>query len=176
MKLAYVNACVWFSKRPIQTRVSRRVLRWFVHRTLLDPDDARAMREWHNDGGFSLDAAVRFPAWDRAALERLLRYCARPSSALERLEAIDDAHLRYHLADLNRRLEAGLRICQPNPREPSPSNGRGRWHLRSPAQERLPSACSPASLNGTVTDIRIVMRLDFLSLSFILRMASPGRS
>ena len=40
----------------IQTRVSRRVLRWFVRRGWLDPDDARAMREWHNDGGFSLDA------------------------------------------------------------------------------------------------------------------------
>ena len=40
----------------IQTRVSRRVLRWFVRRGWLDPDDAHAMREWHNDGGFSLDA------------------------------------------------------------------------------------------------------------------------
>ena len=28
----------------IQTRVSRRVLRWFVRRGLLDADDARAMR------------------------------------------------------------------------------------------------------------------------------------
>ncbi len=42
-----------------QTRVSQRVLRWFVRRGWLDPDDARAMRDWHNDGGFSLDAAVR---------------------------------------------------------------------------------------------------------------------
>ncbi len=36
----------------IRTRVSQRVLRWFVRRGLLDADDARAMREWHNDGGF----------------------------------------------------------------------------------------------------------------------------
>ena len=50
----------------IQTRVSRRVLRWFVRWGLLDPDDARAMREWHNDGGFSLDAAVRIPACAKA--------------------------------------------------------------------------------------------------------------
>ncbi len=71
----------------IQTRVSRST-----------PTDARAMREWHNDGGFSLDAAVRIPAWDRAGLERLLRYCARPPFALERFEAIDDEHLRYHLS------------------------------------------------------------------------------
>ncbi len=82
----------------IQTRVSRRVLRWFVRRGLLDPDDARAMREWHSDGGFSLDASVRIPGWDRAGLERLLRYCARPPFALDHLEAIDDDHLRYHLS------------------------------------------------------------------------------
>jgi len=82
----------------IQTRVSRRVLRWFVRRGWLDADDARAMREWHNDGGFSLDVAVRIPGWDRAGLERLLRYCARPPFALEHLEAIDNEHLRYHLS------------------------------------------------------------------------------
>lgn len=82
----------------IQTRVSQRVLRWFVRRGWLDTDDARAMREWHSDGGFSLDASVRIPGWDRAGLERLLRYCARPTFALERLEAIDDEHLRYHFS------------------------------------------------------------------------------
>jgi hypothetical protein len=82
----------------IQTRVSQRVLRWFVRRGWLDPDEARAMRDWHNDGGFSLDATVRIPAWDRAGLERLLRYCARPPFALDRLEAVDDEHLRYHLS------------------------------------------------------------------------------
>jgi len=30
------------------------------------------------NSGFSLDAAVRVGAQDRAGLERLLRYCARP--------------------------------------------------------------------------------------------------
>ena len=35
---------------------------------------------------FSLDAAVRIEGPDRAGLERLLRYCARPPFALERLE------------------------------------------------------------------------------------------
>ena len=47
-------------------------------------------------GASHYDAAVRIPAWDRAGLERLLRYCARPPFALDRLEAIDDEHLRYH--------------------------------------------------------------------------------
>jgi hypothetical protein len=44
------------------------------------------MAGWHHSGGFSLDAAVRIEGLDRAGLERLLRYCARPLFALERLE------------------------------------------------------------------------------------------
>ena len=36
-------------------------------------------------GGFSLHAAVRLEAEDRAGLERLLRCCARPAFASERL-------------------------------------------------------------------------------------------
>jgi hypothetical protein len=44
------------------------------------------MLAWENSG-FSLDAAVRVGAHDRAGLERLLRYCARPTFALERLGA-----------------------------------------------------------------------------------------
>jgi hypothetical protein len=36
-------------------------------------------------GGFSLDAVVRIEATDRKGLERLLRYCARPIFASERL-------------------------------------------------------------------------------------------
>ena len=43
----------------IQTCVSQRVLRWFVRRGWLEADEARAMRDWHNDGGFSLDAAIQ---------------------------------------------------------------------------------------------------------------------
>ena len=45
----------------------------------------------------SLDAAVRVGAHDRAGLERLLRYCARPPFALERLERLDDERVVYRL-------------------------------------------------------------------------------
>jgi hypothetical protein len=50
-----------------------------------------------NGGGFSLDASVRIEARDRAGLERLLRYCARPPFALERLEFLDEQRLLYRL-------------------------------------------------------------------------------
>ncbi len=83
--------------QSVQARVRQRVLRWFARQGYLDKDDAKDMAEWHNDGGFSVDASVRIEADARAGLERLLRYCARPPFALERLEAIDGQRLMYHL-------------------------------------------------------------------------------
>ena len=73
-----------------------RVLRWFARSGLIEPDDVREMLAWENSG-FSLDAAVRVGAHDRAGLERLLRYCARPPFALERLELIDAERVVYRL-------------------------------------------------------------------------------
>jgi hypothetical protein len=83
--------------RWVQARVRQRVLRWFVRQGYLDKDDAKDMAEWSNGGGFSVDASVQIEADDRAGLERLLRYCARPPFALERLEAIDAYRLIYRL-------------------------------------------------------------------------------
>jgi hypothetical protein len=62
-------------------QVRRRVLRWFSRHGLLDPDDARDMLAWANSG-FSLDASVCIAGSNRAGLERLLRYCARPRFAV----------------------------------------------------------------------------------------------
>jgi hypothetical protein len=81
----------------VQTRVRQRVLRWFANQGYLDPDDAKDMAQWENGGGFSLDASVRIAADDRRGLERLLRYCARPAFALERLEQLDAHRLLYRL-------------------------------------------------------------------------------
>jgi len=39
----------------------------------------------NENSGFSLDANVRVPSWDREGLERLIRYCARPSFVSENL-------------------------------------------------------------------------------------------
>ncbi len=58
-----------------------RVLRSLSRHGLLDPDDARDMLAWDN-GGFSLDASVRIAGHNRAGLEPLLRYCARPRFAV----------------------------------------------------------------------------------------------
>ena len=61
----------------IAEQVRERVLRWFARSGLIEPEDVREMLAWE-DSGFSLYAAVRVGAHDRAGLERLLRYCVRP--------------------------------------------------------------------------------------------------
>jgi hypothetical protein len=61
----------------VQTDLRRRILRAFVGRGLLESCDAKDMLAYTHSG-FSVDAGVCIEADDRTALERLLRYCARP--------------------------------------------------------------------------------------------------
>ena len=79
----------------VHAKVRRRLLRALTRRGVLDPEDAEAMANWAHGGGFSLDASVRIEGTDRPGLERLLRYCARPAFALERLREVDAEHLVY---------------------------------------------------------------------------------
>ncbi|MFC2173218.1 transposase [Acidobacteriota bacterium] len=66
-------------------KLRRRILRYMVRRNLIDEQVALDMAGWDHHGGFSLDASVRVEQWDRMALERLARYCARPPFAEGRL-------------------------------------------------------------------------------------------
>jgi hypothetical protein len=83
------------------------VIRWFRLTRLLDAAAAADMLAWENSG-FSIDASVRITLLDRdvpsyfQSLEHLLRYCARPPFALERLSVIRGgdgriARIRYVL-------------------------------------------------------------------------------
>ncbi len=65
--------------------LQRRVLRLFRRRGLLDEHTVEGMLTWQASGGFSLDASDRIHGSDSTGRERLLRYCARPPFALERL-------------------------------------------------------------------------------------------
>ena len=60
----------------VQADLRRRILRAFVGRGLLESCDAKEMLAYQHSG-FSVDAGACIEAPDRAALERLLRYCAR---------------------------------------------------------------------------------------------------
>ena len=68
----------------MQADLRRRILRAFVGRGLIESCDAKEMLAYQHSG-FSVDASVRIEAQDRAGLERLLRYCARPPFAIDRL-------------------------------------------------------------------------------------------
>jgi hypothetical protein len=59
----------------VQADLRRRILRAFVGRGLIEKADAKDMLAYQHSG-FSVDAGVCIEAHDRAALERLLRYCA----------------------------------------------------------------------------------------------------
>ena len=67
-----------------QATLRRRILRAFVGRGLLESFEAKEMLGYKHSG-FSVDAGVCIEAADRAGLERLLRYCARPPFAMDRL-------------------------------------------------------------------------------------------
>ena len=80
----------------VQTDLRRRILRAFVGRGLIEKVDAKEMLGYQHSG-FSVDAGVCIDAHDRAALERLLRYCARPPFAMDRLRK-EGADLVYRCA------------------------------------------------------------------------------
>ena len=86
-----------------QTILQKRILRAFVARGLLEKADAKDMLAYPHSG-FSVDAGVCIEAGDRAALERLLRYCARPPFAMDRLRK-EGAALVYRCA--KQRIEPG---------------------------------------------------------------------
>src|SRR5262249_33211210 len=67
-----------------QDAIQKRVLQFFCKRGWFDQDVVERMLTYENSG-FSLDASVLTEASDRAGLERLIRYCARPPFASENL-------------------------------------------------------------------------------------------
>jgi hypothetical protein len=78
-------------------KVRKRIIWSFVQRGFLDRNDGKEMILWEHGGGFSINASVRIEENDCAGLERLLRYCARPPFALERLEELESKTIVYHL-------------------------------------------------------------------------------
>ena len=72
----------------------RAVLRAFVRRGVLEPDEADAMLAWPHSG-FHVHDAVWVSDGDTAFALRLARYCARNPVALERLTYEPDTVVRY---------------------------------------------------------------------------------
>ena len=92
------NGVTFHAARPLTAsdlatvtqRVRLRLVRWFRRKGFLSREAAADMLTWQHSG-FSVDASVRISLADRdvpgyfQSLEHLLRYCARPAFALDRL-------------------------------------------------------------------------------------------
>ena len=76
-------------------QIRQRVLRYLKKQGVLEPHEAEDMLTWEHGGGFSLDASVKISGWDRDGLEKLARYCARPSFAEQRLSQTEKNQVLY---------------------------------------------------------------------------------
>jgi hypothetical protein len=74
-----------------------RGLRWLHRHGHLDDDALHVLDSAEHAGGWSVDASVTVPGWDRQGLERLVRYCARPPLSQERLGRLNEQTLVYSL-------------------------------------------------------------------------------
>ncbi len=82
----------------MQVKVRHRLRRAPTRRGVPEPDDAATMANGDHGGSFSRDASARSEVAERQTLEGLLRHCARPALALERLRQIDAERLVYETA------------------------------------------------------------------------------
>ena len=81
----------------VQKKMRHRGLRWLHRHGHLDDLAVHTLDAPDHAGGWSVDASVTIPAWDRHGLERLVRYCARPALSQERLGRVNDDMLVYSL-------------------------------------------------------------------------------
>ena len=81
----------------VQQQMRHRGLRWLLRHGHLDGTAVHILDTPEHAGGWSVDASVNLPAWDRQGLERLVRYCARPPLSQERLGRLNDETLVYRL-------------------------------------------------------------------------------
>ncbi len=81
----------------VQVKMRHRGLRWLRRHGHMDSVAVHTLDAPDHAGGWSVNASVTIPGWDRHGLERLVRYCARPPLSQERLGRVDDQMLVYSL-------------------------------------------------------------------------------
>jgi hypothetical protein len=70
----------------------------FEHKADLDPALERRQRRFSAAcDGFDVHCAVRIAADDDQGRDKLVRYCARPAFALDRIELLPDGRIAYVL-------------------------------------------------------------------------------
>ncbi|MBK6733592.1 MAG: transposase [bacterium] len=87
----------------VQAKMRHRGLRWLHRHGHLDDDALHVLDSSEHAGGWSVDASVTIPGWNRHGLERLARYCARPPLSQDRLGRLNEQTLVYSLRRPDRR-------------------------------------------------------------------------
>jgi hypothetical protein len=87
----------WADIAAVQSQLRRRGLRWLQRHGHLDDETVHTLDSADHAGGWSVDASITIPGWDRQGLEQLARYCTRPPLSQERLGRLNDQLLVYNL-------------------------------------------------------------------------------
>jgi len=75
--------------QDMEDKIRKRVLNLFGRRGWIEKEETKNIMHWENSG-FSLNGSVYVESWDRAGLERLLRYCCRPPFVSENFKTYRD--------------------------------------------------------------------------------------
>jgi len=152
--------------------IRKRVLKYFGRKGWFDKETINKMSSNENSG-FSLNAYVRIPSWDREGLERLIRYCARPCFKSENLRW-NGPWVHYRLPKAA--THTGKTFVQLEPLEfidrisrfiPHPKRHRRHYHgvfaPNSPMRKKVaanaqgrPKSCIPPDVQETVGKVEKV--------------------
>ena len=105
-------------------------------------------------GGWSVDASVTIEGWDRQGLERLVRYCARPPLAQERLGRLNDELLVYRLRRSTVDGRTGLILTPPDPHHRPPPYPDQKWFRKNGMSSALTRSTKNAQTSGTMMNAR----------------------
>jgi Putative transposase len=94
--------------KQTEERICSKRLRYLRKRKILTADQVDKMLA-KEKSGFSLDASVCIQSWDRRGLERLLRYCGRPSFASENIRW-NGKKVTYNLSKPNHRGQTSTQL------------------------------------------------------------------
>ncbi len=79
---------------PLVDLFKERTFKMLLENEATTEDRVELIRSWHHSG-FNLNAERRVPKGERAELEKLLQYIARPPVSLERLSYGSDGMVTY---------------------------------------------------------------------------------
>src|ERR1700723_3040384 len=90
-----------FDIKRTEERICSHVLHYLKKKKILTSDEVDKLLAKENTG-LSLDGSVSIQSWDRCGLEKILRYCSRPSFASENIKW-NGKQVTYHLSKPNYR-------------------------------------------------------------------------